>query len=161
MKDVRKLSGRGTDDTLTTFINRRILQELPIKPQDRLVDIGCGDGTLLRAALQVGAGEVIGLTGTEEEAEALRALGLNVKYALSNSLPFPYPTSLPLPWLRTVSCTSFLPINYRPVCAKLPASPNLVPESGSAKYPGFASPIRFAHSTTFPKCCGGCCESGE
>ena len=89
MKDVRKLSGRGTDDTLTTFINRRILQELPIKPQDRLVDIGCGDGTLLRAALQVGVGEVIGLSGTEEEAEQLRGVGLNVKYARSDSLPLP------------------------------------------------------------------------
>jgi ubiquinone/menaquinone biosynthesis C-methylase UbiE len=85
--DIRELSGRGTDNTLSEFINRRILIELQVTPDDHLVDIGCGDGTLLRGALQDGLSDVIGLNGTEEEVQPLRALGLNVRQARTDSLP--------------------------------------------------------------------------
>jgi cyclopropane fatty-acyl-phospholipid synthase-like methyltransferase len=71
MTDIHKFSGRGSDCVLTEFINQRILAELAIDVHDRLVDIGCGDGTLLRAALQAGVSSAIGLSGAEEEAERL------------------------------------------------------------------------------------------
>ena len=86
MRDIHEFSGRGNDHALTEFVTRRILAELAIQPEDHLVDIGCGDGTLLREALQHNLASAIGLTGTEEEAEHLRALGLDVRQAYSNSL---------------------------------------------------------------------------
>src|SRR5271169_2962555 len=89
MRDIHELSGRGSSPVLTEFINRRILDEIAIKPADRLVDIGCGDGTLLRLALQDGVSSAIGFNGTEEEAARVRASGLNVRQALSDSLPLP------------------------------------------------------------------------
>jgi ubiquinone/menaquinone biosynthesis C-methylase UbiE len=89
MRDVRRFSGRGSDQILTGLINGRALEELAIKPHDRLVDIGCGDGTLLRSALQSGVSSAVGTSGTEKEANALRALGLDVSHAYTDSLPFP------------------------------------------------------------------------
>lgn len=89
MRDIHEFSGRGKDRILTEFINRRILAELGIKPHDRLVDIGCGDGTLLRSAMQTGVSHAVGLSGTEEEAVGLRALGLNIRQAYVDSLPLP------------------------------------------------------------------------
>lgn len=89
MRDLRGFSGRGTDQAVTEFINRRILNELEVQPEDRLVDIGCGDGTLLRFGLQSGLTHVVGLAGSEEEAALLRTAGLDVKQAHSDSLPLP------------------------------------------------------------------------
>jgi len=89
MRDIHELSGRGSSPVLTEFINRRILSEIAIKPVDRLVDIGCGDGTLLRLALHDGLISAIGFNGTEEEAARVRASGLNVRQAFSDSLPLP------------------------------------------------------------------------
>jgi ubiquinone/menaquinone biosynthesis C-methylase UbiE len=89
MPDIRECSGRGTDQALTEFISWRILAELAIAKHDRLVDIGCGDGTLLRFALQCGVRDAIGLNGTEEEARLVRASGLDVRQALTDSLPLP------------------------------------------------------------------------
>ena len=89
MRDIRKFSGRGKNQTLTEFINDRILKELAIEPGDRLVDIGCGDGTLLRLAMLRGVSNVVGLSGSEEEAASLRTLGLRVSQAYTHSLPLP------------------------------------------------------------------------
>ena len=89
MADIPKFSGRGTNQRLTEFINERILRELAIEPGDRLVDIGCGDGTLLRFAMHRGVSNVVGLSGSEEEAATLRELGLNVNQAYTHSLPLP------------------------------------------------------------------------
>jgi len=88
VRDIHKLSGRS-DHAQTEFISHRILTELGIGTHDRLVDIGCGDGTLLRAALRAGVSNPIGLSGTEEESERLRALGLNVSQGLTDALPLP------------------------------------------------------------------------
>jgi ubiquinone/menaquinone biosynthesis C-methylase UbiE len=88
MTDIEGFSGRS-NHALTEFISRRILTELSIVPDDRLVDIGCGDGTLLRSAVQSGVRNPVGLSGTEEEAMRLRGLGLNVKQANADSLPLP------------------------------------------------------------------------
>jgi cyclopropane fatty-acyl-phospholipid synthase-like methyltransferase len=54
MADIRKFSGRGTDETLTEFINERIFNELALQPGDSLVNIGCGDGTFMRLAMRRG-----------------------------------------------------------------------------------------------------------
>jgi ubiquinone/menaquinone biosynthesis C-methylase UbiE len=88
MRDIHQFSGRS-DHTQTEFISRKILMELGIGPHDRLVDIGCGDGTLLQSALLAGVTTAIGFSGTEEEAERLRALGLNVSQGWTDALPLP------------------------------------------------------------------------
>jgi ubiquinone/menaquinone biosynthesis C-methylase UbiE len=88
-KDIHNFAGRGSDRALTEFINRKIFDELGIQSSDRLVDIGCGDGLLLRLAMQSGVKTAIGLSGTEKEAHGLREIGLDVKQAFTDSLPLP------------------------------------------------------------------------
>jgi len=88
MRDIHQFSGRN-DHTQTEFISRKILMELGIGPQDRLVDIGCGDGTLLKYARLAGVTNAVGLSGTEEEAARLRALGFNVLQSWTDALPLP------------------------------------------------------------------------
>jgi ubiquinone/menaquinone biosynthesis C-methylase UbiE len=89
MRDIHEFSGRGSDPILTEFINRRILTELAITRNDKVVDIGCGDGTLLRLALQQNVASAVGLSAEEDEADRLRASGLNVRQAYSDSIPLP------------------------------------------------------------------------
>jgi SAM-dependent methyltransferase len=89
IRDVRRFSGRGADEAATAFISRRILKELSVQPGDRLVDIGCGDGMLLRFALDQGAGRAIGVSGSEEEARCLREWGLDVRQAYTHALTLP------------------------------------------------------------------------
>ncbi len=88
VRDIHELSGRP-DHAQTEFLTQKILTELRIKPEDRLVDIGCGDGTLLQSAQRSGVTNAIGLSGTEEEAERLRALGLEVLQGWTDALPLP------------------------------------------------------------------------
>src|SRR5262245_9362947 len=47
------LRGRGKE-AITAAIHERIIREVGLGPDDELVDIGCGDGTLLRMAAQIG-----------------------------------------------------------------------------------------------------------
>ena len=65
-KDIHELAGRPDKQALTEFVNRSILNEIQPGPDDILVDIGCGDGTLLRMAMECGA-ECLGITPTAEE----------------------------------------------------------------------------------------------
>jgi len=51
------------------------------------VDIGCGDGTLLRMAANCAVHSVIGLLATEEEVALVRRTGLDVRQALTDRLP--------------------------------------------------------------------------
>lgn len=88
VRNIHELSGRS-DHGQTEFITRKILSELRLTPCDRVVDIGCGDGTLLLFALEAGVTDAIGLSGSEEEAERLRALGLNVRQGRTDALPLP------------------------------------------------------------------------
>jgi SAM-dependent methyltransferase len=89
VRDVHVFAGRGPHRALTKFINRRIFQELALRPDDRLVDIGCGDAALLKLAAQSGVKEAVGLSSTEEEAGGLRSLGLDVRQGFSDSVPLP------------------------------------------------------------------------
>ena len=61
MRDIHEFSGRGSDHELTEFINQRVLAELAVQPEDRLVDTGCGNETLLRLAVGAGVSNPTGL----------------------------------------------------------------------------------------------------
>jgi len=82
------LRGRG-QERATNSVCEQIMHEVALSPGDDLVDIGCGDGTLLRMAIQTGVHSALGLQSTEEEAQLLRGLGLPVQQAVSHMLPVP------------------------------------------------------------------------
>jgi SAM-dependent methyltransferase len=79
----------GADD-VHDFARRAILTALALKPGDRLLEIGCGGGLLLRDALACGAVA----TGIDHSAEMVslareRAPGAEVLLAGAEQLPFP------------------------------------------------------------------------
>ncbi len=80
------LRGRG-QERVTRLVCERIAREVELCGNDDLVDIGCGDGTLLRLAARAGVHSALGLQATEEEAALLRAMGLPVRQGFSDKLP--------------------------------------------------------------------------
>ena len=87
LRDIQDLALRGKDkQPITRRIQERILQAIELCPDDDMIDIGCGDGTLLRMA-QPRVHSVIGLLATEEEAAVVRALGLQVRQGFTDQLP--------------------------------------------------------------------------
>ncbi len=90
LRDVQDLALRGNNkQAITRRIQERILQEIEITPEDEMVDIGCGDGTLLQMAQARGVRSAIGLLATEEEAAIVRRLGLQVRQGFTDQLPLP------------------------------------------------------------------------
>ena len=88
LRDVHDLALRGKNkQELTRRVNEHIVREVELRPEDVLVDIGCGDGTLLRLAASLGVTNATGLLATEEEAAIVRRLGLNVRQGLTDQLP--------------------------------------------------------------------------
>lgn len=82
------LRGRHLKE-VTKLVHQQIAEEAGLGPGDDLVDIGCGDGTLLRLATTPGAHSAIGLLATEEEVDLVRRAGLDVRQAFSHQLPLP------------------------------------------------------------------------
>jgi SAM-dependent methyltransferase len=82
------LRGRGKK-AITKLIHERIADVVGLNSGDDVVDIGCGDGTLLRMAERAGARSALGLLATDEEVMVLRQLGINVKRGLTDQLPIP------------------------------------------------------------------------
>lgn len=87
-RDPHDLSLRGRNfKAVTQQIHRQIAEAIGLRSGDALVDIGCGDGTMLRIAELAGVGSAVGLVATEEEVAVLQRLGLNVKQGLADMLP--------------------------------------------------------------------------
>lgn len=87
--DIHELSGRGNEKAATEFASARILEALEPASDDVLLDIGCGDGCLLRMA----AGRVaqrIGVVPTVEEQSRLQTVlpDVAVFVGLAQALPF-------------------------------------------------------------------------
>lgn len=78
----------GADD-VHDFARRAILEALRLGPDDRLLEIGCGGGLLLRDALRTGAAAV-GVDHSEEMVRLARerAPGAEVLLASAEELPF-------------------------------------------------------------------------
>jgi SAM-dependent methyltransferase len=78
----------GADD-IHDFARRAILDALALKPEDRLLEVGCGGGLLLREALSSGA-TVTGLDHSEEMVRLARgrAPGAEVVLGGAERLPF-------------------------------------------------------------------------
>src|ERR1700683_4668428 len=89
-RDPHDLALRGRDKhALTQRIHRQIVEAVDLGADDDLVDIGCGDGTLLRMAQEAGARSALGLLATDEEVALVRRSGLRVKQGLTDQLPLP------------------------------------------------------------------------
>ena len=89
-RDPHDLALRGRDKkAITKLIHERIAEAVDLHSGDDIVDIGCGDGTLLRMAERTGARSAIGLLATDEEVMVLRRLGFNVKQGFTDQLPIP------------------------------------------------------------------------
>ncbi len=78
----------GSDD-VHDFAREAILRALALRPDDRLIEIGCGGGLLLRAALAAGAT----VTGIDHSPDMValsreRAPGAEVLLASAHRLPF-------------------------------------------------------------------------
>ena len=78
----------GADD-VHEFARRAVLEALALEPGDRLLDVGCGGGLLLRDALSSGA-TVTGLDHSEEMVQLARerAAGAEVVLGSAERLPF-------------------------------------------------------------------------
>ena len=85
--DIHELAARPDKKFLTEFVNRRIVDALQPGPDDFLVDIGCGDASLLRMA--GGRCTCLGIVSSVEEQRRLECEfpGLTVVAALAQSLP--------------------------------------------------------------------------
>ena len=87
--ELHALAGHG-DRAAGEWTNSRILAALQLNPEDTLLDIGCGDGSLLKAA-QGNAARCIGVVPTIEEQARLQAAlpSLTFVTGLAQSLALP------------------------------------------------------------------------
>jgi hypothetical protein len=87
-EDVHELAARPDKSALTKFVNRRILETILPGPDDFLVDIGCGDASLLRM-LGNGSKGSIGIVASPEEKRRLQATfpGLSIEASDAQRLP--------------------------------------------------------------------------
>ncbi|HEY1657925.1 MAG TPA: hypothetical protein VGG14_06240, partial [Candidatus Sulfotelmatobacter sp.] len=84
-RDPHDLALRGRDKKETTRrVHERIVEAVSLHAEDDLVDIGCGDGTLLRMAQCAGVRSATGLLATEDEVAVLQRVGLEARQGLSH-----------------------------------------------------------------------------
>jgi ubiquinone/menaquinone biosynthesis C-methylase UbiE len=89
-RDPHDLALRGRKKKeVTKLVHEQIAAAVDLHSGDDLVDIGCGDGTMLGIAESTGAKTAIGLLATDEEVAVLRRFGLNAKQGLADQLPLP------------------------------------------------------------------------
>jgi len=89
-RDPHDLALRGRDKKeITRRVHEQIIEAIDLQPEDDLVDIGCGDGTLLRMARSARVKSAVGLLATDEEVAVLRRFGLEAQQGLTDHLPLP------------------------------------------------------------------------
>lgn len=113
-RDPHDLALRGRKNKeVTKRVHQQIADAVDLHAGDDLVDIGCGDGTMLRMADAAGANSALGLLATDEEVAVLRRFGLHVIQGLADRLPLPDATA------SVVVCNNVLLVVPR---EKIPAS---------------------------------------
>jgi len=85
--DPHDLAARPDKKEVTEFVNRRILEALQPGSDDFVVDIGCGEGSLLRMVDQ--KIKIVGIVGTPDEQRLLELIypGMQVKAGDMRDLP--------------------------------------------------------------------------
>jgi ubiquinone/menaquinone biosynthesis C-methylase UbiE len=89
-RDIATMSDR--DRNSTDFINNIMSTELKISPGDKLLDIGCGDGTFI-TSLSIKVDSGVGISPTEQEIIRLKSEyqlnNISFIQGLSSSIPLP------------------------------------------------------------------------
>jgi ubiquinone/menaquinone biosynthesis C-methylase UbiE len=83
-EDLHELAARPNKKAVTEFVNRRILEALDLMPEDVLVDIGCGDASLLRM-VDGRATKSVGIVATVEEKLRLESSFPDLYFVASNA----------------------------------------------------------------------------
>jgi ubiquinone/menaquinone biosynthesis C-methylase UbiE len=87
IRDLQDLALRGKNKReITRRIHEDIVSQVKLASGDDLVDIGCGDGTLLQMAQASGVASAIGFLATDEEVEVVRRLGFPVRQGFTDRL---------------------------------------------------------------------------
>ncbi len=79
----------GKAHQITRLVHERIVEAVALHAGDDPLDIGCGDGSLLRMAKRIGVRSAVGLLATEEEVAVLRRVGIEAQQGLTHQLPRP------------------------------------------------------------------------
>jgi ubiquinone/menaquinone biosynthesis C-methylase UbiE len=88
LRNLQDLALRGKNkEALTRRVQERIVHEVALTADDDIVDIGCGDGTLLLLAKKAGVRSATGFHATEEESAIVRSLGVDARQGYTDSLP--------------------------------------------------------------------------
>lgn len=87
-RDIHAMAARREEGT--EFVSDYILHALQLTPADTLIDIGCGDGCLLRKAENL-VSNCIGIVPTEEEKQRLDPIipGASIVKGLCQKIPLP------------------------------------------------------------------------
>ncbi len=142
-RDLHDLALRGRDKKeITRLIHEHIMEAVELSPADDLVDIGCGDGILLRMARERGVRSALGLLATEEEVALVRRTGLSVRQGLTDRLPLPDASA------SVVVCNSVLLVVPR---QKIPASLREIYRVARAGARVFIGEIPFVEGKAQPK----------
>lgn len=90
LPDSHELSGRR-EKHITELVSRSILKVMAVSRHDVLVDVGCGDGTLLKLC----SCTAIGILPSQEEVERvhLEHPDLDIRLGLAEHLPFANPVA--------------------------------------------------------------------
>lgn len=72
-EDPHEMAGRGRHRAFTDLVNRTIREKVGPWAGKRVLDVGCGDGSLLAALHAEGIAAGVGVSPTREEVERLRA----------------------------------------------------------------------------------------
>src|SRR3954453_14645597 len=101
--DLHSLAVRDGRQAVTKFVNSQILERVAAKPDDVLVDVGCGDGCLLKKADKIRTR--IGTVSSQDECDRLRKEipGVNFKASLIYALPLETATA------DVIVCNAVLP----------------------------------------------------
>ena len=67
--DINDMSGRDGHPEITNYVNNKLADELAFGSGDSILDVGCGEGSLLRIALQRGVppDQIAGVLPSDEE----------------------------------------------------------------------------------------------
>ena len=88
LRNLQDLALRGKNkQALTRRVQERIAREVALTADDDMVDIGCGDGTLLLLAKKAGVRSATGFHASEEESAIVRNLGVDARQGFTDSLP--------------------------------------------------------------------------
>lgn len=110
--DINELSGRTHRSDLTLFVNSEIKKHMELIEGDVLVDIGCGDGTLLYLAEKQRV-SCIGILPTDEEVKRVRDRFSNSQAKVRIEKGLAPKTNLPSNIASKVVCNGVFPIlNY-------------------------------------------------